>query len=77
VMVRTDVQDAWWKLSIEDDGRGFTFAGRRSHEELDALRQGPRTIAERVRLINGVMTVESRPGFGARIEVDVPIQAVG
>jgi signal transduction histidine kinase len=77
VMVRTDVQDAWWKLSIEDDGRGFTFAGRRSQEELDALRQGPRTIGERVRLINGVMTVESRPGFGARIEVDVPIQAVG
>jgi two-component system nitrate/nitrite sensor histidine kinase NarX len=77
VMVRTDLDGARWRLSIEDDGRGFTFAGRRSQEELEALRQGPRTIGERVRLIGGAMTVESRPGFGARIEVEVPLLATG
>jgi signal transduction histidine kinase len=72
VLVRADTNAASWKLSIEDDGRGFPFAGRLSHSELDASRQGPRTIGERVRLIGGLMTVESKPGFGSRVEVEVP-----
>jgi signal transduction histidine kinase len=75
VLVRADVDGTSWKLSIEDDGRGFPFAGRLSHKELDAFHQGPRTIGERVRLIGGVMTVESKPGFGARVEVAVPQKA--
>jgi len=75
VLVRSEVTDGWWKVSIEDDGRGFAFGGRLTQEELDAQRQGPRTIGERVRIIGGVMAVESRPGFGARVEVAVPLQA--
>jgi signal transduction histidine kinase len=75
VLVRADVDAAWWKVSIEDDGQGFPFAGRRSQEELEALRQGPRTIGERVRIIGGTMVVESKPGFGARVEVAVPLKA--
>jgi signal transduction histidine kinase len=75
VLVRADLDGASWNLSIEDDGRGFPFAGRLSQSELDAFHQGPRTIGERVRLIGGVMTVESKPGFGARVEVAVPSRA--
>jgi signal transduction histidine kinase len=67
--------DFAWKVSIEDDGQGFPFAGRRSQEELEALRQGPRTIGERVRIVGGTMVVESKPGFGARVEVAVPLKA--
>jgi signal transduction histidine kinase len=75
VIVRGDRDGMGWRLSIEDDGRGFPFAGRVSHNELDALHQGPRTISERARLIGAVMTVESKPGFGARVEVAVPPKA--
>jgi len=73
VLVRTDVDGSLWKVSIEDDGRGFSFAGRLSHEEFDAQHRGPRTIGERARIIGGIVTVESRPGFGARVEVAVPL----
>jgi two-component system nitrate/nitrite sensor histidine kinase NarX len=73
VVVRADVSGASWKLSIEDDGRGFPFAGRLTHDELEAQRQGPRTIGERARIIGGLVTVESRPGFGARVEIAIPL----
>ena len=61
-----------WNLIIEDDGAGFPFAGRLSEAELDATNKGPAIIRERVRLIQGQLTIESRPGRGARVEVSVP-----
>jgi len=76
VLVRADVDDGWWRLSIEDDGKGFSFAGRKTLDELVAQHQGPRTIVERVRIIGGDLAVESRPGFGARLEVAVPVTQV-
>jgi len=48
-------------------------AMRLSNEEFDAQHRGPRTIGERARIIGGIVTVESRPGFGARVEVAVPL----
>jgi signal transduction histidine kinase len=75
VLVRASVDDGMWRLTIEDDGRGFPFAGRRSQAELDAQRQGPRTIGERARIIGGQVTVESRPGFGSRVEISVPLES--
>src|SRR5262249_28832887 len=74
VLVRAKVDDGVWKLSIEDDGRGFPFAGRRTQAELEVQRQGPRTIGERARIVGGEVTVESRPGFGSRVEIAVPLE---
>jgi signal transduction histidine kinase len=76
VLVRADVDDGWWRLSIEDDGKGFSFAGRKTLDELVAQHQGPRTIVERLRIVGGDLAVESRPGFGARLEVAVPLTPV-
>ena len=73
VVVRAGVDGGAWKVSIEDDGRGFPFGGRLTHDQLDAQRQGPRTIGERARIIGALLTVESRPGFGSHVEVAVPI----
>jgi signal transduction histidine kinase len=72
VVVRLGPENGHWKLRIDDDGRGFDFSGRRSQAELDALRQGPAVIKERVRLIRGELTVESKPGRGSRLEITVP-----
>jgi signal transduction histidine kinase len=60
-------------LVVDDNGRGFSFAGRFTSDELDRLRLGPISIKERTRSIGGVLTVESTPGHGARLTVEVPL----
>jgi signal transduction histidine kinase len=72
VAVRLFESDNRWKLTIEDDGRGFDFAGRLSQAELDETHKGPVVIKERVRLIDGELTIESNPGHGSRLEITVP-----
>lgn len=59
-------------LIIEDDGRGFEFSGRFSHAELEEHRRGPLVIKQRVRAISGELTLISKPGQGARLEIRVP-----
>jgi two-component system sensor histidine kinase DegS len=72
VVVQLLETDGVWELIIEDDGEGFPFAGRVSQPELDSSGRAPAIIRERVRLIHGELTIESKPGSGARIEVRVP-----
>lgn len=60
-----------WELIVEDDGSGFPFAGRMSHVDLESAPHTPAIIRERVRLIEGRLTIESRPGRGSRVEVRV------
>lgn len=60
-------------LVVDDNGHGFSFAGRFTSEELDRLRLGPISIKERTRGMGGVLTVDSNPGHGARITVEVPL----
>lgn len=72
VLVRLGSVNGNWKIEIEDDGRGFPFSGRFSQDELDTLGKGPVVIKERVRLIEGKLTIESTPGHGSRLEVTVP-----
>lgn len=61
-----------WNLTLEDDGKGFSFAGRFNQDQLEETGKGPMIIKERVRLIAGQLTVESNPGQGARLEITVP-----
>jgi signal transduction histidine kinase len=71
-LVRFGAQSGLWKLVIDDDGRGFPFAGRFSLADLDAFRRGPTVMKERVRAIGGDMVLESTPGHGSRLEITVP-----
>lgn len=73
VVIRTQQEGETWKVTIQDDGRGFPFGGRFTHDELEAKRVGPRTIVERARIIGATMIVDSRPGFGSRVELSVPL----
>jgi len=57
VVVRLAATDSHWQLVIEDDGRFYK----------DSM-----VIQERVRLIEGEFTVESKPGIGSRLVVIVP-----
>jgi len=60
-------------LVVDDNGEGFSFAGRFTGDELDRLRLGPISIKERSRSVGGVLTVESTPGHGARLTIEVPL----
>jgi len=71
-LVRLSSSSSEWCLTMEDDGKGFPFSGRLSQDELDQMGKGPSIIKERVRLIEGGLTVESNPGVGARLEIKVP-----
>jgi signal transduction histidine kinase len=62
-------------LSVEDNGRGFSFDGRLTHRELEARKVGPVVIRERIAALGGELSVESRPGHGARLELRLPTTA--
>jgi signal transduction histidine kinase len=72
VTVQLVEADGKWELTVEDDGAGFPFAGKISQAELDSSGRVPAIIRERVRLIQGELTIESKPGGGARLEILVP-----
>jgi two-component system nitrate/nitrite sensor histidine kinase NarX len=72
VLVRLAQRAGNLQLTVEDDGKGFPFAGRLSDAELEAPGKGPAVIRERVRLVAGELAIESTPGHGARLEIRIP-----
>jgi signal transduction histidine kinase len=72
VLVRLARQQGGWALVIEDDGRGFPFSGRFNHVQLEENRRGPLVIKQRVRAIEGELTIVSKAGQGARLEIRIP-----
>jgi signal transduction histidine kinase len=72
VLVRLAQRAGNLQLTVEDDGKGFSFSGTLSNAELETTGKGPAVIRERVRLLAGELTIESTPGHGARLEVRIP-----
>jgi two-component system sensor histidine kinase UhpB len=54
-------------LAVADDGRGFTFDQIGTGLGIGGMR-------ERALLVGGDLQVESRPGQGTRIQLNVPIE---
>ena len=71
-LVRLGANHEKWSLTLEDDGKGFSFGGRYNQDQLEEAGKGPMIIKERVRLMAGQLTVESNPGQGTRLEISVP-----
>ena len=72
VLVRLAQRAGNLQLTVEDDGKGFSFSGRLSDAELETTGKGPAVIRERVRLLAAELAIESTPGHGARLEVRIP-----
>jgi signal transduction histidine kinase len=66
VRVRLDASDGVMRLSIEDDGIGFD-------PRTVAEGTGLRSMRHRADSMNGRLTVDSRPGDGARLTLEVPL----
>lgn len=73
VVVKLAQDDSKVFLIVDDNGMGFSFSGRYASEELDRLRLGPISIKERTRSVGGTLTLESNPGHGARLTIEIPI----
>jgi signal transduction histidine kinase len=74
VEICLDIQNCKVQLSIIDDGCGFD-----SQEALLRARQGGHlglwSMRERIELLDGLFEVESQPGSGTRIFLEIPIFA--
>jgi signal transduction histidine kinase len=60
------------EIAVEDNGAGFPFSGRFNLNDLDRLGIGPVSIKRRVRLLDGELSIDSKPGAGARLQIQVP-----
>lgn len=59
-------------LQIEDDGKGFEVS-KLTRVDPSGRGAGLFTIKERVRLVGGVCKVDSRPGHGTKVTVNIPL----
>jgi len=71
VLVQVDRGNGHWRLTIDDDGRGFPFSGCFSQTDLEANGKGPLVIRECVRLIDAQLRLDSIPGRGSRLEITI------
>ena len=69
--VRLVGSDDGMKMVIQDFGRGFD-----PHEARRGHGLGLVSMEERVRLVNGKLSVNSKPGEGTRVEVQIPVGRV-
>ena len=56
------------RLTISDNGKGFDLKAARAADSFGLIR-----IDQRIRALDGVVKVESKPGFGTKIEASVPV----
>jgi len=68
VVVERD--DTQVRLLIEDNGRGFDWRAKQSEA---AHGMGLSGIAERVWILHGHLAIDSAPGQGTRLKIEVPI----
>jgi signal transduction histidine kinase/ligand-binding sensor domain-containing protein len=64
-------ESAVLRLVVEDNGRGFQRGGLESTPP-DQRGFGLRQIAERARMMGGRVAIQSQPGHGTRLTVEVP-----
>jgi signal transduction histidine kinase len=67
------MRDRRIEISAEDNGTGFPFSGSFTLEELELLRLGPISIKRRVKMLNGELQLNSRPGEWASLQIRIPV----
>ena len=61
------------QLVVGDDGRGFPFAGSLSQAQLEEKGLLPLSVRDHTRFLGGTLTIESAPGEGATLRVEIPL----
>jgi two-component system CheB/CheR fusion protein len=68
VLVALTLRDGIMVLAVADDGVGFDQEAIKGRGGLGLIGMG-----ERARLVNGKLSIETRPGHGTRIALEVPL----
>ena len=68
--VQIVIEDAFIKLIVADNGKGFDIEEANKSGGL-----GIKVIRERVEMLGGYLDVDSAPGQGSRITIQVPVVA--
>jgi signal transduction histidine kinase len=68
-------REGWVKLTIQDNGRGFTAPGRPPEPGRNGF--GLIGIAERARMLGGQVAIQSAPGAGTTISMSLKLQGAG
>jgi signal transduction histidine kinase len=58
------------RLEVRDDGRGFDTGAALATSGLGLV-----SMQERIKLVNGTVAIESKPGAGATVRATVPLSA--
>ncbi|MFQ5926543.1 MAG: sensor histidine kinase [Terriglobia bacterium] len=73
VLVKLRQDEDYLRLLVDDDGRGFPFTGTYSQHALEEVGLGPVSICGRVRALGAMLTIDSTPGSGSTLRVDIPL----
>ena len=73
VITRVELSDSSITLIVEDNGIGFNPPTLTDHPASASKQLGLIGMHERTRLLGGKLTVESAPGQGTRVIVNVPV----
>jgi signal transduction histidine kinase len=73
IALSVGMKDHRIEIKAEDNGSGFPFSGAFNLDELEMLRLGPVSIKRRVRMLNGELQLESKPGQGACMQIRIPV----
>jgi signal transduction histidine kinase len=73
VRVRLDMTDEWVRLTIHDDGVGFEVSLLESRNASERKSLGMTSMRERAELAGGSFKIESKPGEGTTITVELPL----
>jgi len=76
VWLRLVERDGGFELAVEDDGRGFTPGADATAGQADraAPGRGVGNLHERLAAIGGRCTIDSQPGGGTRVRLEVPLR---
>ena len=71
VLLQLTYSDEWLNLTIEDDGKGFDI------EQIDSEKgMGLKSIEFRTGYVGGNYEIDSRPGAGTLVTINVPLQRI-
>jgi two-component system sensor histidine kinase UhpB len=70
--IRLEATASAIKVLVEDDGKGFEAQKALGREEADVGAWGLRGMRERLALIGGSLHIDSQPGKGTRISMEIP-----
>ena len=73
VLVRLRQDENCLRLVVDDDGRGMPFSGTYTQEALVEKGLAPVSICERLRGLGGTLIIESTPGSGLTLRMEIPL----